>query len=256
MKINDYKPLNENAQRLLEQRYLLPGETWPELCTRVVEHVCPEDTDTYKEEVYFDILNRVWLPNSPALVNAGKKNAGLMACFVVGPEEDTLENHFETLSDIAAVAKSGGGCGFTGSNIRPHNSPVAGSSHGYAYGPNKFAGMVSHAMDMMTQSGFRKMALMYTLDCHHPDIEEFIYLKQTTDESSMYNFNQSVWITDDWMRLAQFPDTVEHELFHRICQHSWNNGEPGLLFDSNINSLGMPYFDAGEMINCTNPCSI
>lgn len=177
-------------------------------------------------------------------------------CFVVGPTEDTLENHLDSLKDIAQVAKAGGGCGFTGTFIRPKNSPVNGSVHGYSYGPNAWAANVSNYMHMMTQSGFRKMALMYTLSSDHADLEDFISLKQSADEKALYNFNQSIFASDNWLNSATTkPFSNEARLFNKLVENAWNNGEPGLLFDDNINSPELPYMLSGQYINSVNPCA-
>jgi ribonucleoside-diphosphate reductase alpha chain len=246
--------LSQNVENLLQQRYYKPGENWEKLVNRVVEHVCAGELYDYKLLAKKLIYNRIFIPNSPCLVNSATKSNGLFACFVVGPTEDTLESGFNTLRDIAFIAKRGGGCGFTGSIMRPANSPVAGSAHGYSYGPNRFAELVSYAMDMMTQSGFRKMALMYTLDCEHPDIEDFINLKQTLNESSLYNFNQSVMMSDEWIRRALIGNTNETRLFAKIVEHAWNNGEPGCLFSDTMNR-DTPYKYSNQKIYATNPCS-
>lgn len=246
--------ISQNVENLLAQRYYKPGENWDKLTDRVVNFVCSGEEYDYKLLAKNLVYNRVFIPNSPCLVNANTKSNGLFACFVVGPTEDTLEDGFNTLRDIAFIAKRGGGCGFTDSVMRPANSPVAGSAHGYSYGPNRFAELVSYAMDMMTQSGFRKMALMYTLDCEHPDIEQFIYLKQTLNEASLYNFNQSVMISDEWMRKALQSNTNEARLFEKIVKHAWSNGEPGNLFSDTINT-DTPYKYSNQLITATNPCS-
>lgn len=244
--------LSSNIERLLRQRYYKDeNETWAELVNRVVSHVCRDDKELISD-AYDDMYNRVWLPNSPCIVNAGKeKNAGLMACFVAGPSEDDLTVHLDALKDIAQVAKFGGGCGFTGSFIRPKNKPVSGSTHGYSYGPNAYALRVSDYMDMMTQSGFRKMALMYTMSSEHEDLEEFIDLKQNVGERLGYNFNQSIMATDKWLiEAVNNPDSQASRLFDKIVYNAWNNGEPGLLFADKINT-DTPY---NENISCTNPC--
>lgn len=242
--------LTVNTEKLLKQRYYKPGETWETLVKRNVDNI----TDKNHELYYKLIGDRVFLPNSPSLVNAGTRTGGLFACFTVGPSEDTLEATFDALKDIALVAKKGGGCGFTGSLLRPKNSPVAGSAHGYAYGPNGMAEMISYAMDKITQAGFRKMALMYTLSAEHPDIESFIDLKQTVNESACANFNQSVFATDAWLnRALSHPGSYEEHLFNKIAAHAWNNGEPGLLFEDTINDC--PYKETGQYIYTTNPCS-
>lgn len=242
--------LSTNTEKLLKQRYYQKGENWQGLVKRNVDHIA----DKWKDKFYSLIGDRVFLPNSPSLVNAGKKSGGLFACFTVGPNEDTLEGGFNALRDIAMVAKRGGGCGFTGSFLRPKNSPVAGSAHGYAYGPNRFAQMVSYNMDAITQSGFRKMALMYTLSAEHQDIEDFIYLKQSGVETECANFNQSVFVKDDWMnRALSHPGSKEEHLLNLIAKHAWSNGEPGMLFEDQINNS--PYKQTGQYIYTTNPCS-
>lgn len=246
--------MDHNVLRLLKQRYFISdNDTWEILTKEVVEHVARDETPSYKERVHTQIYNRVWLPNSPCLVGARSRNGGMIACFVVGPCEDTLENHVEVLGDIAAVGKRGGGCGFTGTFIRAEGSKVNGSAHGYAYGPNKWAIRVSDYLDMITQGGFRKMALMYTLKSDHNDIEKFIDLKQNRGETFAYNFNQSVMATDNFMRKACIPGTREEFLLNKIAHNAWNNGDPGLLFFDTINR-NTPYAATGTEINATNPC--
>ncbi len=239
--------LESNVERLLEQRYYLPGESWPQLVDRVVDYICTDEPKKYTETVRQQILDRVWLPNSPCLVNSGRKNGGIMACFVVGPDEDTLEHHGYTLVDIASVGKRGGGCGFSGVNIRPAGSLVGGSAHdtgqGVAYGPNWWAIQVSSYLNGITQGGFRKMALMYSLNADHKDIDAFIDLKQVPDEEYGYNFNQSIMANDAWMISAidtDDPYSEQARLLHKIAENSWNNGEPGLLFHTAINTKS-PY---------------
>ena len=244
--------LEPHVEKLLKQRYYKPGEDWEALVNRVVSYVCKDDPDLapIAREL---ILRRVFLPNSPALVNAGGHNNGLFACFTVGPEEDSLEAHLEALADIAAVARAAGGCGFSGTTIRPKGSPVAGSAHGYAYGPNAYARNVSNYLSMMTQGGFRGMALMYDLGSEHPDLDEFIDLKQG-DEAHMTNFNQSIMATDDWMQQAMlYPQSKAHAQLKRVAANAWNNGEPGLLFADRIND-NTPYKTCGCRIYTTNPC--
>ena len=245
--------LSPNVERLLEQRYYKPGETWETLVNRVVNHVCQGEAYDYKLQAKQLMFERVFIPNSPCLVNANTRSNGLFACFVVGPTEDTLEDGFNTLRDIAFIAKRGGGVGFTGSIMRPANSPVAGSAHGYSYGPNRYAEGVSFLMDMMTQSGFRKMALMYTLDVNHADIEDFLFLKQTLDETALYNFNQSVMADDVFMNKALQGNTREARLLEIMAKHALSKAEPGMLFSDTINDLA-PYKYSHQKIYGTNPC--
>jgi ribonucleoside-diphosphate reductase alpha chain len=98
------------------------------------------------------MLNGYFIPNSPCLVNAGKPQAGLAACFVVD-FPDTIEGIYKTKLDFALIARKGGGCGTSLSKIRPEGAKVAGSTHGYAGGGVKFADTISHDADALTQAG-------------------------------------------------------------------------------------------------------
>jgi ribonucleoside-diphosphate reductase alpha chain len=106
---------------------------------------------------------------------------------------------------------------------------------------------------MITQGGFRKMALMYSLPADHEDVLKFINLKHNGNEKFGYNFNQSVFATDDWMSIATNGGNGESETLHSIAEHAWANGEPGLLFDTKINTQ-TPYAGCGCKIQTTNPC--
>ena len=154
------------AKNILKKRYCRQGETkWYQLVNRVVDHICNGDfwsTDN-KKDAYDMIYHRYFLPNSPTLVNAGtNKHAGLSACFVV-PFEDTIEDIYKPKLDFALIARKGGGCGTTLSDLRPEGDNVNGSTHGFAGGAVKFADTISHDMEAITQSGFRSMAIMFTM---------------------------------------------------------------------------------------------
>ena len=245
--------LSANAMKLLSQRYFHEGEkTWQDLVHRVVKYVAV--SDRIYELAYSQIANRLWIPNSPALAGAGTKNGGMFACFVAGPSSDSMESHLATLTDIAMVGKFGGGCGFTGTNFRPKGYRVFGSAHGSAYGPNKWALQVSNYLDIVTQGGFRRMALMYTMRSDHADLDEFIGLKQSGDERFAYNFNQSIMATDHWMEDASRNENSKASAqLDAIAYNAWSNGEPGLLFYDTIN-INTPYAVTGQRIEATNPC--
>lgn len=256
--------LDDMAKNILRKRYFDAGETkWKQLVTRVVNHVCVGWSEESRNEAYEMIYNRYFLPNSPTLVNAGKKkHAGLSACFVL-PFEDTIEQIYKTKLDFALIARKGGGCGTTLSNLRPEGDKVNGSTHGFAGGAVKFADTISHDMDAITQSGFRSMAIMFTMRADHPDILKFISAK--TQEGKIANANISVFVTDDFMKKVEngedywttfngkkYQKLNAREVFDLIVEGAWKNGEPGLIFDDRVNDA--PYKYAGVTIESTNPC--
>jgi len=223
------------ARHILEKRYYRGNEKDPfSLAKRVADTMAiPEDDEAHwSAEFYELIIDGKFLPNSPAIVNAGY-GGGLFACFVIGMEDD-LNSISQAKADAMAITKHGGGWGIGLSALRPRGSKVGGSTHGIAGGPVAFWETFSHDMRTMTQGGFRDAACMATMSVHHPDIMEFIYAKSpinsviklmnledvTTDpylaarallnndvvqaasETYMSNFNISVLATHEFMKRA------------------------------------------------------
>ena len=186
-----------------------------------------------------------------------------MACFVL-PFEDTIEDIYQTKKNFALIARKGGGCGTTLSDIRPEGSKVHGSSHGYAGGPIKFADTISHDMHALTQSGFREMAIMFTMSVYHPDIMKFISAKYNEGDKRIENANISVVVDNEFMKKVannetywtefngkKYEELQARQVFEAIVEGIWRNGEPGLLFSEAINDS--PYKYTGQFIKATNP---
>jgi ribonucleoside-diphosphate reductase alpha chain len=256
------RDISKVAINILQKRYFQAGETtWDQNAVRVVDWVIPDSP--YYDLTKQMILNRYFLPNSPCLVNAGKKDAGLCACFVVD-FPDTIEGIYKTKLDFALIARKGGGCGTTLSKIRPEGAKVNGSTHGYAGGPVKFADTISHDAEALTQAGFRSMAIMFTISIFHPDIVKFITAKE--EEGRISNANISVVVDDTFMQKVEDDETYwtefngvkyqeykARDIFNLIVEGAWRNGEPGILFKTRFDDS--PYKYTGQEILSTNPCS-
>lgn len=261
-KVND---IDEVALSVLKKRYFKEGETtWEQVADRILNHVFRNGgVSTMMRNL---LVNRYFIPNSPCIVNSGSNNGGLIACFVV-PFEDSILDIYKTKLDFALIAKKGGGCGTTLSNIRPEKEIVEGSAHGYAGGPIKFFDTITHDMEAMTQAGFREMAMMGTMSVYHPDIMKFITCKET--EGKLRLSNLSVVVDDAFMELVKtdgtywtyfdypsgrklYQELKAKDVFNAIVEGAWKNGEPGLLFYDRINNS--PYKYSGQIIEATNPC--
>lgn len=250
---------------VLKARYYLRDqegnvlEDWEDLCRRVSGAVARDEKE---KEDFFSILHDcLFLPNSPALVNAGKKGFSLSACYVL-PIEDSMESIFQTVKLAALVQKSGGGTGFSFSRLRPAGD-IVGSTRGLASGPGSFIRVYDTTTDVLKQGGVRRGANMGVLRVDHPDIMEFIALKRV--DGKLPNFNLSVGITDRFMKAVKKGEdfvfvfggkvrkTVNaRELFDAIIDCAWENGEPGLVFLDRINCHN-PTPHIGEF-EATNPC--
>lgn len=269
--------ISENAKLVLEKRYLIKDdmgnviETIDELFLRVASSVAAADLNYDKSAdigkittEFCDMMtNLEFLPNSPTLMNAGRKLGQLSACFVL-PIEDTMEGIFEAIKQAALIHKSGGGTGFSFSRIRPSGA-VVNTTGGVASGPVSFMRVFNMATEAVKQGGTRRGANMGILRVDHPDILNFIDCKKDTNDIT--NFNISVGITENFMQSVEKNDNYDlidprskevvstlsaRHVFSKIVENAWRNGEPGIIFLDRLNRDNI-IPDIAE-IESTNPC--
>jgi ribonucleoside-diphosphate reductase alpha chain len=266
-----------NALTVLRRRYLARSpsgaviETPAQLLWRtasdiaLAERLYPARTRLpHAARRFYELMARLeFLPNSPTLMNAGRRLQQLSACFVL-PVGDSLDSIFEAVKSQALIHQSGGGTGFSFSHLRPKDDRVA-STSGVASGPVSFMRIFNMSTDVIKQGGTRRGANMGVLRVDHPDIQEFIGVKRNLHE--MTNFNLSVGITDAFMQSVERNrsyalinphdgSTVRHLparlVFDRLVEAAWATGEPGMIFLDTVNRAN-PTPQLGT-IESTNPC--
>lgn len=273
---------------VLRDRYLLPGETENGMYERVAKALTRKSEETF----HFERLmkEKLFFPNTPTLVNAGTPyEGGFSACYTV-PVGDSLDEIFKALTDAGKIHKFFGGTGFNFSNVRPRGARIN-TTGGRACGPVSVLRSFNQSADMVSQGGKRQGANMGILDVDHPDLLEFIKLKEIWPD--VKHFNVSVGMSDRFMEkvvtgelddiwlinttgyikigdhfVRYDPDTyVEHkkydiveypmsvgDVWDQIVENAWRCGDPGLVFFDTIEKGNMCKH-LGRM-RATNPCLV
>lgn len=217
------------------------------------------------------IIDKKFIPGGRILSNRGIKNTRVTYsnCYVVTPPQDSLESIYESRTKLARTYSYGGGCGIDISNLAPAGARVHNQAEKTS-GAVSFMEGYSMTTEEIGQNG-RRGALMISLDCHHPDLMDFIDIK--TKEGKVTKANISVRVTDDFMRAVENDedwvmsftrketgDTITkvekaRVIFDKLCENNWNWAEPGILFWDNICNYNLLSNNKDFKYAGTNPCA-
>jgi len=258
------------AEQIWDMKYRLKGrdgtvvdttveDTWH----RIARALADGDTGEREAEFYAALEDFKFLPAGRITAGAGTGRAvTLFNCFVMGTIPDSMGGIFEMLKEAALTMQQGGGIGYDFSTIRPKGAGVVGVAAD-ASGPISFMDVWDAMCRTIMSAGSRRGAMMATMRCDHPDVEDFITAKQ--DAARLRMFNLSVLITDDFMEAVKadgpwelkFGDTVyrtlkARDLWNKIIQSTYDFAEPGVIFIDRINAMNNLSYC--ETIAATNPC--
>jgi ribonucleoside-diphosphate reductase alpha chain len=248
------------------------SDTWRRVAAAVAKI---EDDQSKWHQSFYDILSDYrFLPGGRILAGAGtSKHVTLFNCFVMGPIADSIDSIFDSLKEAATTMQQGGGIGCDFSTLRPAGSAAV-ASGATASGPVSFMQIWDATCNALLATTARRGAMMATLRCDHPDIEEFIDAKRRT--KSLSNFNMSVLVTDKFVQAitedanwqlhfptlnddlrkpesdAPYRSIPARQLWQQIVQAAHESAEPGVLFIDSINEENNLYYC--EQISATNPC--
>lgn len=225
------------------------------------------------QEVRQLIADKKFLFGGRILSNRGLEKYGIKVslsnCYVIKAPEDNIESIFECASKLARTFSYGGGCGIDISKLAPRGAKVANTAKETS-GAVSFMDLYSMVTGLIGQNG-RRGALMISLDCHHPDLEEFLGIKSDLDKVTKANI--SVRFTDDFMQAVKNGDMFElsftrpesnetitktidaRALFKKLADMNWDYAEPGCLFWDRIEDWNLLSNTAGFHYAGTNPCA-
>ena len=221
------------------------------------------DPERWEREFYDALDGFRFLPAGRILAGAGTgRSVTLFNCFVMGTIPDSMDGIFAMLKEAAVTMQQGGGIGYDFSTIRPKGAPVVGVAAD-ASGPLSFMDVWDSMCRTIMSAGSRRGAMMATMRCDHPDIEDFIAAK--SDPARLRMFNLSVLATDPFMEAVKadrgwdlvFGDKVwktvrARDLWNRIMESTFDYAEPGVIFIDRINERNNLHYC--ETISATNPC--
>ena len=216
------------------------------------------------ESIFYDSLTDFkFLPAGRIIAGSGTaRNVTLFNCFVMGVIPDSMSGIFDMLKEAALTMQQGGGIGYDFSTIRPKGSIVKGIAAD-ASGPVSFMDVWDSMCRTIMSAGSRRGAMMATMRCDHPDIEEFIAAK--SDSKKLRMFNLSVLVSDAFMEALKkgedwrltFNEKIHKVikaayLWDKIMRATYNYAEPGVIFIDRINEANNLRYC--ETITATNPC--
>lgn len=236
-------------------------DSWRRIARAVAQ--AEDDPGIWEERFYRALEDFRFLPAGRITAGAGTGRAvTLFNCFVMGTIPDSMSGIFEGLREAALTMQQGGGIGYDFSTIRPKGALVEGVAAD-ASGPLSFMDVWDAMCRTIMSAGSRRGAMMATMRCDHPDVEEFIAVKG--DAARLRMFNLSVLVTDDFMEAVKadgpwelvFGDKVyktvqARDLWNRIMRATYDFAEPGVIFIDRINKANNLHY--AETIAATNPC--
>ncbi|RMH45616.1 MAG: adenosylcobalamin-dependent ribonucleoside-diphosphate reductase [Alphaproteobacteria bacterium] len=236
-------------------------DTWRRVARALAE--VEDDPGAWEDRFHAALEGFRFLPAGRILAGAGTgRDVTLFNCFVMGTIPDNLSGIFENLKEAALTMQQGGGIGYDFSTIRPRGAPVAGVGAD-ASGPLSFMDVWDAMCRTIMSAGSRRGAMMATMRCDHPDIEDFITAKR--DPARLRNFNVSVLVTDAFMEAVKadapwdlvfdgkvFRTVEARDLWNRIMRATYEYAEPGVIFIDRINKMNNLAYC--ETISATNPC--
>ncbi|SDG95742.1 adenosylcobalamin-dependent ribonucleoside-diphosphate reductase [Sulfitobacter delicatus] len=260
------------AEQIWDMKYRFKGadgaakdatveDTWRRIARDLAQ--VESKADVWEDKFFNALEDFKYLPAGRITAGAGTaRRVTLFNCFVMGTVPDSMSGIFDMLKEAALTMQQGGGIGYDFSTIRPRGADVLGVSAD-ASGPLSFMDVWDAMCRTIMSAGSRRGAMMATMRCDHPDVEDFISAK--SDPARLRMFNMSVLVTDPFMEAVKadgswdlvfggkvYKTVQARDLWNSIMQATYSYAEPGVIFIDRINAANN--LNYCETIAATNPC--
>ncbi|GLB48407.1 ribonucleoside-diphosphate reductase subunit alpha [Neptunitalea lumnitzerae] len=243
---------NEESEQILNRGYLLKGETVEGAIDRITTAAAKRLYKPELKESFQEMIERGWMSlSSPIWANMGTERGLPISCFNVHIP-DHIEGITHKLGEVIMQTKIGGGTsGYFGS-LRARGSAV--TDNGKSSGAVSFMKLFDTAMDTISQGGVRRGAFATYLDIDHPDIEEFLKIKDIGNP--IQNLFYGVCVSDYWMQEMIDGDMDKRKVWAKVLESRQQKGLPYIFFTDNVNrNKPQVYKDKGMQVNASNLCS-
>ncbi len=255
--------------KIFKDRYAFtPDETWDQACRRVAKQMAlaesPDKQTIYEEKFYDSLVKNLFTPGGRIWYNSGRNNPQLLNCFVLDPAKDSKQGWGNTAKNVIVTSMTGGGCGDDFSDVRPRGATINGQA-GSAPGAVELMRLVDGCAEPIRAGGQRRVALMFSLDITHPDLEEFLSAKLVKGELTHANVSVRSKKTTDFINAVKgdmpwelswkgkYKKLVQaRDIWKTIVTNAYNSAEPGFLnWELTLKESNIWYI---EDLVTTNPC--
>lgn len=263
-----YNPVGFSL-KIFKDRYAFTAEeTWKEACERLAHQMTiaesPEKQKTYTEKFYEVLSSNLFVPGGRIWYNSGRPNPQLLNCFVLNPDKDSKEGWGRSAYDMIVTSMTGGGCGDDFSEVRPRGASI-GTQRGTAPGAVELMRLIDACATPVRNGGQRRVALMFSLDLDHPDIEEFLNAKLVKGELTHANVSVRSRHTKAFIKAIKEDGEIElqwkgkykklikaRSIWDTIVNNAYHSAEPGFLNWELVEHESNIYYI--HPLVTTNPC--
>jgi len=257
------------SAEIFKQRYAFTeDETWSGMSRRAANQAAkaenPEKLQKYEDKFYSAISQNLFVPGGRILANSGKSDGQLLNCFVLRHNLDSREGWGKLSYEMIVTSMLGGGSGCDFSAVRPRGAVINGC-RGSAPGAIELMKLINGAAAPIRAGGNRRVALMFSLDLDHPDIEEFLDAKLIKGQLTYANISVRSKRTTEFVKAVRedllwelnwkgkYKKTISaKKLWNKIVQNAWQSAEPGFLnWEFALRESNIHYI---EDLVTTNPC--